>query len=407
MKTIISIILLLTMSFSLMSLIVRHDVLNKRLDTSGGKKHVQFYHLSGAESPRIDPILTRHDKDEAEFLKIAKRFDKYICHLNLPDCEGTIIADQWAISAAHCAVVIMDKFEKGLKHFVIINDVEIEVDKVIMYEEWNKPLEDISVLNDIALLHLKTKPIDAIQAKLYDDEDELDKLIYMVGRGDNGNGLTGVAGNNGKLKGVTNRIETVSKKWLTWTFDHPDTQTKYLTEFEGISGPGDSGGPAFILKNDTVYIAGISSWQDQKGGEEGLYGVVENYTRVSQYIEWINNEMNGTGNSLDSMIRIEPKTNAIDDRPVAIYVDASTLKRYVGEYEIEERTIKIHTNEKGTILYVSVPSHPSYELVPTAENKFSFRRLTGFSLEFKTLKNDVFTQIIATQPDGVNKLTRK
>jgi len=194
-------------------------------------------------------MLTRHDKDEAEFLKLAEKFEKYMCHLNLPDCEGTIIADQWAISAR--------------KHFVIVNDVEIEVDKVIMYKDWDiTETDDNSSLIDIALLHLKTKPTNALQAKLYVDEDEVDKLIYMVGKGANGNGLVGVNGFDEKQRGATNRVETATEKWLTWTFDHPNTKTKYLTEYEGISGPGDSGGPAFILKNDTVYLAGISSWQE-------------------------------------------------------------------------------------------------------------------------------------------------
>jgi len=160
--------------------------------------------FSYTNSNEHDEMITRHDKDETEFIKLAEKFEKYMCNLNLPGCEGTIIADQWAISAAHCAVYITEKFNRGLKHFVTINDVEIEVDKVM-------------------------------QAKLYVDEDEVDKLIYMVGRGDKGDGLIGVNGNDGKQRGATNRIETATGNWLAWTFDHPDTQTKYLTEYEGMN----------------------------------------------------------------------------------------------------------------------------------------------------------------------------
>lgn len=46
-------------------------------------------------------MITRHNKSEDEFFKLAERFEKYMCHLNLPDCEGTVIADQWALTAAH------------------------------------------------------------------------------------------------------------------------------------------------------------------------------------------------------------------------------------------------------------------------------------------------------------------
>lgn len=349
-------------------------------------------------------MITRHDKDEAEFLKLAEKFEKYICHLNLPDCEGTIIADQWVLSAAHCATGIIYKFKEGRKHFVIINDVEIEIDKVIMYNEWDNPQADISSLNDIALLHLKTKPENAMQAKLYVDEDEVDKLIYMVGKGDKGNGLIGVNDNDGKQRGATNRIETANEKWLTWTFDHPNTQTKYLTEFEGISGPGDSGGPAFILKNDTVYLAGISSWQDQKGGDEGLYGVVENYTRVSQYINWINDEMAGNSTDSKKMLRVAPKPNAIDYRK---YVNATILKQYVGEYEIRGSKIKIYTKENGTKLYLFVSGQPEYELTPTAKHKFSFITSEAYKVEFKNPGNGVFKELIATQPEGTYTAVRK
>ena len=352
-------------------------------------------------SVKNDEMITRHDKDETEFFKLAERFEKYICHINLPDCEGTIIADQWVISAAHCVEVVANKFNRGRKHFVIINNEEIEVDKVIVYKEWDEKQADI------ALLHLKTKPLDVLQAKLYTDKDEVDKLIYMVGRGDKGNGLIGVNGNDGKQRGATYRLESATEKWLTWTFDHPDTQTKFLTDFEGISGPGDSGGPAFILKNDVVYLAGVSAWQDTKGGDEGLYGVVENYSRVSQYIQWINDEMAGNGTTSKEVLRVSPKPDAIDYRPKVIYVDASTLKQYVGEYKIRGTAVKIYTKENGKKLYIFVEGQPEFELVPTGEHEFHFKLSNEYQIEFKKKENGVFRQLITIQPDGTYTAIRK
>lgn len=370
---------------------------------------VSFSNTNSNKNASSDSMITRHDIDEAEFLKIAEKFEKYICHLNLPDCEGTIIADQWAVSAAHCAVLITQKFEAGRKHFVIINDEEIEVDKVIMNKEWGIPQENIASLNDIALLHLKTKPMDAMQAKLYVDEDEVDKLIYMVGKGDKGDGLVGINGNDGKQRGATNRIETATGNWLTWTFDHPNTKTKYLTEYEGISGPGDSGGPAFIVKNNEVYLAGVSSWQDTKGGDEGLYGVVENYTRISQYISWIHEEMAGNGITSETMLRVEPSPDATVYKPKAIEVDASTLKQYVGEYEMQGRTIKIYTKEDDTQLYFFMSGFPEFKFIATGEHHFSSKSFEGFKLEFKNSENGTFKEIIIIQPepDGILKAVRK
>lgn len=360
--------------------------------------------FSYTNSNEHDLMLTRHDKEQAEFIKLAEKFEKYMCHLNLPDCEGTIIADQWAISAAHCAVLIKEKFETGKRHFVIINDIEIEVDKVIMYREWENPQEDVSSLNDIALLHLKTKPMDAMQAKLYIDEDEADKLIYMVGKGQNGNGLIGVHGHDGKQRGATNRIETATGNWLTWTFDHPDTKTKYLTEYEGISGPGDSGGPAFILKNDTVYLAGISSWQDTKDGDEGLYGVTENYTRVSQFTQWIHEEMTGNDTTSETILRVEPLPDATLYKPKAIAINASTLKQYVGEYDMQGRTVKMYTKADETNLYFFLFGYPEFEFIATGEHHFSSKTLEGFTLEFKNPENGAFKELIITQPEPDGKL---
>lgn len=240
------------------------------------------------DESRYDPIITRHDKNDIDFIKLAQRFEKYMCHLNLPDCEGTIIADQWAISAAHCSIEIQRKLKAGDKHFVIISETKIEVDQVIIHRKWKK-----DEAYDIGLLHLKTKPKDALLAALYADEDEVNKVVYMIGKGDKGNGLKGIDGNDGKLRAATNKVEEATDYWLKWTFDSPDIPNENLTEYEGISGPGDSGGPAFIIKNDRIYIAGISSGQSTKnsGGIEGLYGVREYYVRVSQYKNWVKKEI--------------------------------------------------------------------------------------------------------------------
>ena len=359
--------------------------------------------FSDTTSNEQNSMLIRHDKDEAEFLKIAEQFQQYMCHVNLPGCESTIVADQWALTAAHCAIEIVNEFRDGRKHFVVINDIEIEVDKVIMHPSWTASRDE----NDIALLHLKQKPIGALQAKLYTDTDELDKLVYMVGGGDKGNGIIGENGNDGKQRGATNRIERANEKWLFWTFDHPDTKTKYLTEFEGISGPGDSGGPAFILKDDIVYLAGISSGQDPKGGDDGLYGVEEFYTRISKYIQWINDEITGNGAVSNAKFRIEPKPDAIDHRPKAIDIDLSTLKQYVGEYEMQGTILKIYTEKNGTKLYAFVPNQPPYQLIPTGEHVFSFRVLEGFTIEFRNVENGLFKELVAIQPNGSFKATRK
>lgn len=69
---------------------------------------------------------------------------------------------------------------------------------------------------------------------------------------------------------------------------------------EGISGPGDSGGPAFLEIDGVIFLAGVSSWQDNRaqGGRQGVYGVLEYYARVSSYVGWIDEVRLGRGLTL-------------------------------------------------------------------------------------------------------------
>lgn len=229
-------------------------------------------------------IITRHNVGDKEFIAIGSRFEKNICHLNLPDCEGTIIKYNWIVTAAHCAIEIKEKLDAKTPHSVIIMDDHYLVDRVIIHEKWSK-----DGAYDIALLHLKTRASNSEPVDIYTGDNELNKLVYLVGRGDFGNGKKGVMGNDGKLRGATNRVDEATGYWLKWTFDDPDAFPEKATKYEGISGPGDSGGPAFIVEESKKYLVGISSAQSTRAsnGIEGVYGVKEYYVRVSRYKDWI------------------------------------------------------------------------------------------------------------------------
>ena len=65
---------------------------------------------------------------------------------------------------------------------------------------------------------------------------------------------------------------------LEYTFDPPAT----ALPTEGLAWSGDSGGPAFVVRNGTRYIAGVNS-----GGECCSYGDTDAYTRLSPKLAWI------------------------------------------------------------------------------------------------------------------------
>jgi hypothetical protein len=140
---------------------------------------------------------------------------------------------------------------------------------------------------DVALVRLKL-PVPGIEpALLSKGREQVGSMVTFVGRGGFGTGVAGVRGEDRRLRAATNRIDAVTDSDLVFRFDKPgDSQ---VTELEGISGPGDSGGAAFQEVDGKLFVVGISSWQDTRpsGRVQGVYGVIEHYVRVAPHYEWL------------------------------------------------------------------------------------------------------------------------
>lgn len=228
-----------------------------------------FYGLAFSVSAAI---IIRHDRQDSEYLELGQRFPS-LCHLNLPDGQGTLIAPQWILTAAHVA--------RDLKwgHKITVGDKEYEVRRIVIHPQWRTSRHDIALVK----LH---KPITHVKpVHLYQKQNEKGKVITIAGKGDFGNGLTGPTTNDGLVRGARNKVDEVNNAWIIFKFDEPDE----ALDLEGISGPGDSGGPAYIEEGGEWYVAGVSAIQSfaKLGLREGRYGVLEYYTRVSMYVDWI------------------------------------------------------------------------------------------------------------------------
>ena len=201
--------------------------------------------------------------------------------LNLPGGAGTLIAPAWVLTAAHAA-----KLMKPVSHQVKIGGQPYEIVRTILYPGGGEGKDDV------ALLELAKPVKDIVPIAIYELRDEaIDSVVTFVGQGFTGDGRTGPAQRDGLRRGATNKIAAVKQNWLIFTFDAPPEGT----ELEGISGPGDSGGPALMTIHGKVFVVGISSGQDSRAtGKEGVYGVTEYYVRVSSYADWIKNTMNAT-----------------------------------------------------------------------------------------------------------------
>lgn len=216
-------------------------------------------------------IVVRHDRDEARFRELAATVPDVV-DMNLPGGTGTLIGSRWVLTASHVAALLKER------HQVVIGGEKFEVARVIPYPGASQ------ARHDIALVELTAEVTSAQPVAIYRGQDEQGLRVVFAGRGMHGDGREGPAHRDHALRAATNVVDRAVESFLVFDFDAPAD----ATELEGISGPGDSGGPAYLVKDGAVFVAGVSSGQDsRKTGREGVYGVTEYYARVSSYAGWI------------------------------------------------------------------------------------------------------------------------
>ncbi len=222
-------------------------------------------------------IVTRHDRDEARYVELGARFPAAVTVL--PDGSGVLIAPDWVLTAGHVARGVSGRSPRAE-----IDGREYEVARIFVHPKWR----DMGP-HDVGLMQLKQPAQDVTPAVLYAGDDEVGQVVTFVGRGDTGTGLTGPRSADGKKRGATNTVDSVDDDWIFFDFDEGDE----ATDLEGVSGPGDSGGPALLAKDGKLYTLGVSVFSDGRGKGPGRYGVLEGYTRVSTHREWIESIVSG------------------------------------------------------------------------------------------------------------------
>ena len=229
-------------------------------------------------------IVIRDDANEEASSERAAKYLPLLAWLKVKDprglilAEGTLINPEWVITAAH----VVDELVPGSK--AIIDGNAHAFLEVCIHPAWSGVFEE---LNDIALVRLSLPAASGADVVLSRDEIAPGQPVVLVGRGMSGNGLTGPTTDSRRLRAATNTIDSVGPLHVAFVFDAP--RSEMATELEGVSGPGDSGGPLFLDQPGRPVLIGISSAQDDAPtqGIAGTYGVIEYYTRVAHFVDWI------------------------------------------------------------------------------------------------------------------------
>ncbi|WP_339899567.1 trypsin-like serine protease [uncultured Gilvimarinus sp.] len=210
-------------------------------------------------------IIIRHDVSDKKHQELGEQYSSSVAYIG--GCMATLVEPDWLLTAAHC----MRGESVDIKTAMHL-EAEYQVEKIFVHPD-----------RDIALVQLKDPVRNGEPVTLYNQIDEVGKVVVFVGNGVSGNGRNGLTGEDGNLRGARNTVIEATQYNLVFLFDKPET----ATNLEGISGPGDSGGPALVEIDELLYVVGVSAYQKGNGFEEGHYGVKEYYSRVSAHYLWL------------------------------------------------------------------------------------------------------------------------
>lgn len=228
-------------------------------------------------------------------------------------CSGTLIADEWVLSAAHC----LDRGKASHFSFEVGDDTFTGSQKFV-HPAWSG---NLVAGNDIALLKLSipsNSPPTVTPSNLWSPSNgsEVGKQAVAAGFGRGGTGVTGAQGSAGVKRAGSNMIDATGDQYglasgiLLLDFDDPinsqyDNGNNFgladpISEEYSIA-PGDSGGPLFVHDGSEYLVAGVHSfgWGRLDGDPNADYDDAFGSTKVSDFLPWIESIISPSGGGDD------------------------------------------------------------------------------------------------------------
>lgn len=226
-------------------------------------------------------IVLRHDVSPEKYDASWNDFPA-LAQFYIDGAHGVLVAPTWIVTAAHTT------FCTNPGSTILVGGKE-----VIVNRRFTHPKHTPGVSHDLAMIELAKPVTHVTPARINFQNNEEGEIVTFIGVGGTGTGVEGQttdnAQNNGYLRKANNRVTQAKGPLLEFVFD----RGLNALPLEGISGGGDSGGPAFIKVGSEFIVLGVSS-RGEFGSTLGKYGNKEYYTRLSFFKDWINNIMHGS-----------------------------------------------------------------------------------------------------------------
>jgi hypothetical protein len=204
-------------------------------------------------------LLTRADRDDAEYLELATR---YASSIRLPASagEGVLVGSRWVLTAAAPAELLR----------------EVKPTPQVAIGGRAYDIESIHSDGAIALIYLSKDVRGVLPIRVHRGPDEAGKVLAVVAHGPTGK-LGGAASGppDGKRRAGINTVEHVAEKTFSVRIKAGDA----ASDLQGALVPGEIGAGAYLSHEDgELYLAGIA--QSTEAG-------TEMFVRLSRRIGWI------------------------------------------------------------------------------------------------------------------------
>lgn len=119
----------------------------------------------------------------------------------------------------------------------------------------------------------------------------------------------------------------------------------------------------------------------------------------------VNFQTNDLGEIGAARLKLEPTLDPLSfiRTPQEAAVSVETLNSYTGTYLLSGTELKVTVKDEKLRLFV--PGQPEYTLIPTQENEFMIKELTGYKARFEEKEDKL--NLLLIQPNGTFTATKK